>query len=70
MISPTPWSILPEWWLHTDLFAVGSTFVALNTVMYVALALVKLLPAVRPGDWFHHRNRRTETRSIHPDARP
>ncbi len=54
--------------MHSDWFAVLATFVAINTLMYAALAIAKILPKVHPGDWIHTRNKRTETRSIHPDA--
>ncbi len=63
------WGILlPRATLETPWFAVLATFVAINTVMYVALAVAKLLPPVHPGGWFTSRDRRGETRSIHPDA--
>ena len=63
------WGILlPRSTLETPWFAVLATFVAINTVMYVALAVAKLLPPVYPGSWFTSRDRRGETRSIHPDA--
>lgn len=69
-MTPTPHLIglLPESVLHSQWFAVLATLVALNTLAYVALAGVKLLPAVHPGDWLHRRERRREDRSIHPDA--
>jgi len=56
--------------LHTELFAVLSAFVAINTVMYCALTVAKVLPKVYLADWITSRNRRTETRSIHPDGPP
>ena len=43
--------------LHSGRFAVLAAFVALNTVMYVALAFAKMLPKVYPTDWFTTRNR-------------
>ena len=58
--------LLPEGVLHSEWFAVLATFVALNTVMYCALA--KVLPKVYVTDWIHTRNRRAETRSIYPDG--
>lgn len=65
----TLWGILlPRDVVDTRWFAVLATFVALNTVMYVALAVAKMLPRIYPSTWFTHRNRRRETRSIHPDA--
>jgi hypothetical protein len=58
----------PQSLLDTDWFAILATFVAINTVMYAALAAVKVLPKVyRPG-WLRTRHERGETRSIHPDA--
>jgi hypothetical protein len=63
-------SPIPESTLHSQAFVVLMTFVAINTVAYASLSIVKLLPPIRPSQWFTSRNRRTETRSIHPDARP
>ena len=60
--------LLPEALLHSSLFAVLAAFVAINTVMYSALALAKLLPKVYVTDWVHRRNQRSETRSIYPDG--
>jgi hypothetical protein len=60
--------LFPESMLHSQWFAVLATFVAINTVMYAALALAKILPKVHPSDWIRTRNQRSETRSIHPDA--
>ncbi|HJR50695.1 MAG TPA: hypothetical protein VJ794_06280 [Gemmatimonadales bacterium] len=62
--------LLPESVLGSDLFAVLAAFVAINTVMYVALAIAKMLPKVYLGDFVNGRNRRSETRSIYPDAAP
>ncbi|WP_236014357.1 hypothetical protein [Microbacterium stercoris] len=58
--------LLPESFLTSDWFAVLAAFVAVNTLMYVALATVKILPKVRLP--WSGRSRRSETRSIHPDA--
>lgn len=60
--------LLPESVLQTRWFAALATFVAINTIVYVSLAVTKLLPKVYISDWFGGRNRRSETRSIHPDA--
>jgi hypothetical protein len=54
--------------LRSEGFAMLAAFVALNTVMYVVLAIAKMLPKVYFSDLVSHRNRRSETRSIHPDA--
>jgi len=60
--------LFPEALLHTHWFAVLATFVAINTVMYAALALAKILPKVSPSDWIRKRNERSETRSIDPGS--
>lgn len=60
--------VLPESLLHSQWFAIWATFVAINTLMYAALSVAKILPKIYPSDWVHSRNRRTETRSIYPDA--
>ena len=62
--------LLPESILHSATFAVLAAFVAINTVMYGALALGKLLPKVYVADWVSPRNQRSETRSIYPDLDP
>ena len=59
--------LLPESLLHSSLFAVLAAFVAINTVMYSALALAKLLPKLYLTDWVQRANQRSETRSIYPD---
>lgn len=60
--------IFPESLLHSQWFAVWATFVAINTLMYAALSVAKILPKIYPSDWVRGRNRRTETRSIYPNA--
>jgi hypothetical protein len=60
--------LLPEGLLRSEWFAVLGAFVALNTVMYVALALAKVMPKVYVRDLFPRRYARAETRSIHPDG--
>jgi hypothetical protein len=60
--------LLPESVLRTTWFAVLSAFVAINTVMFVALAIAKILPKLYPRDWLPRTYLRAETRSIHPDA--
>jgi hypothetical protein len=60
--------LLPESVLHNDFFAVLAAFVAINTIVYVTLAVAKVLPKVYVTDWIGSRTRRAETRSIHPDA--
>jgi hypothetical protein len=56
--------------LHSELFAVLAAFVAINTVMYCVLTVAKMLPKIYVADWVTSRNRRTESRSIHPDGIP
>jgi hypothetical protein len=60
--------LLPESLMQTQWFAVLSTFVAINTVLYLTLAVIKLLPKIYISDWVPQRNRRAETRSIYPDT--
>lgn len=62
--------VFPESTLHSDAFAVLAAFVAINTVMYVALAVAKMLPKVYVSDWIRGANRRSQTRSIHPADTP
>ena len=61
--------LLPEDLLRNEFIAVLAAFVAINTIVYVTLAVAKVLPKVYVSDWFGSRNRRAETRSIDPDAR-
>ncbi|GAB3301792.1 hypothetical protein EK0264_01135 [Epidermidibacterium keratini] len=60
--------ILPESVLATHWFMILSSFVAINTVMYVALAVAKILPKLYPRDWLPRTYTRAETRSIYPDT--
>ena len=63
------WGILlPESTLREEFIAVLAAFVAINTILYVTLAVAKVLPKLYVRDWVRTRNRRSETRSIHPDA--
>ena len=59
--------LLPESVLSSDWFAVLAAFVAINTVMYVTLAVTKTLPKVHVRDLLPRHYVRSETRSIHPD---
>jgi hypothetical protein len=64
---PPPWGILlPASILDHSWFAVLSTFVAINTIMYTVLALAKIAPKIYVSDLVHRRDRRTTNRSIHP----
>lgn len=60
--------LLPEAVLRSTPVTVLAAFVAINTVMYGALAVAKMLPKVYPSSWVGGRNRRRQNRSIHPDA--
>lgn len=60
--------LLPESILRNEFVAVLAAFVAINTIVYVTLAIAKVLPKVYFGDWIGTRTRRGETRSIRPDA--
>ena len=60
--------LLPDSILRNEVIAVLAAFVAINTIVYVTLAVAKMLPTLYVRDWLSGRNRRSETRSIHPDA--
>jgi hypothetical protein len=60
--------LLPDSILRNDFIAVLAAFVAINTIVYVTLAVAKILPKIYFRDWLAASNRRSETRSIHPDA--
>ena len=60
--------LLPDSLLRTEVIAVLAAFVAINTIVYVTLAVAKILPKLYLRDWLAARNRRAETRSIRPDA--
>lgn len=61
-------SVLPEELLHTRWFAVLSSFVAVNTIVYVSLSILKMAPKVYLSDYLKQRGRRAETRSIYPNG--
>jgi len=56
--------LLPESFLQTEFFQVLAAFVAINTLMYVTLAIAKMLPRVYVSDIVRRRNRRREPRGI------
>lgn len=62
--------LLSEGLLRNELVAVLAAFVAINTIVYVTLAVAKVLPKLYVSDLVEGRNRRVETRSIHPDDAP
>ena len=59
--------VFPEAVVQSEPFAVLAAFVAINTVMYVVLAVAKILPKVYPSQWFGGRDRRVQNRSISPE---
>jgi len=60
--------LLPASFLQSGFFVILSAFVAINTIVYFALAVAKILPKVYLVDWIRGANRRSETRSIRPNA--
>lgn len=60
--------LLPAEILSSDWFSVLATFVAINTVVYLVLGMIKILPRFRFRRRHQGASRRSETRSIHPDA--
>jgi hypothetical protein len=62
--------LLPESILHSEWFGFLGALVAINTLIYAALALAKILPKLYLTDWTRRRDQRAETRSIHPDTHP
>lgn len=62
--------LLPETTLQTHWFAILATFVAINTLMYMALAIAKVLPKIYLSDFYTSRDKRRETRSIWPNDQP
>jgi len=57
--------LLSDTILASEFFAVFSTFVGINTVIYVVLAVAKILPRIYVTDWVGGRNRRVAARSIY-----
>lgn len=62
--------LFPESVMQSGWFSQLAAFVAINTVLYVTLAIIKTLPKLYLSDWVDRRDRRTESRSIYPDVRP
>ncbi|MFC7788176.1 hypothetical protein ACU045_04250 [Microbacterium sp. MAHUQ-60] len=67
MIAVPSGIVLPQSLLYSDWFGMLATFVAINTVIYVVLGVIKVLPRWRRRGHTGS-SRRSETRSIHPDA--
>lgn len=69
MAMVVAWGVLlPESFLQSNWFGILAAFVALNTVMYLALAVAKTFPKMYVSDWVQRRNTRSQTRSIYPDG--
>ena len=66
--SVLAFSVLPEELLHTRWFAVLSSFVAVNTSLYVTLSIFKIAPKLYLSDFVKGRARRSQTRSIYPNG--
>lgn len=60
--------LLPQATLGSPWFAVLAAFVAINTVMYAALAVAKMMPKLYPRDWIPRHYERAQTRSIDPGS--
>ncbi|MBU2698369.1 hypothetical protein [Pimelobacter sp. 30-1] len=60
--------LLPEALVRSHAFGILAAFVAINTVIYVALSIAKALPKVYVRDHLPRTYERAETRSIHPDG--
>ena len=61
-------TVPPESILGAPWFAVLSTFVAINTILYVSMSIFKLLPKLYLSDLVGRNGRRVETRSIYPNG--
>ncbi len=61
-------TVLPESVLGAPWFAVLSTFVAINTILYVTMSIFKILPKPYLSDVLERHGRRAETRSIFPNG--
>lgn len=60
--------LFPEALVRSHPFAILAAFVAINTVIYVALTVAKAMPKIYFGDYLPRRYVRAETRSIYPDG--
>ena len=60
--------LFPASLVQSATFSVLAALVAINTVMYGALAVAKMLPKVYPSNWVSGRSRRTQSRGIYPEA--
>ncbi|GAA2723462.1 hypothetical protein [Cellulomonas aerilata] len=61
-------ALLPATVMHAGAVRVLQAFVTINTVMYCALAVAKILPRLHPSTWLRKPRHRAEERGIHPAA--
>lgn len=59
--------LLPESLLYSSWFNVLASFVAINTVIYLVLGIMKMVPVIHFSTK-KGRERRSETRNIDPEA--
>jgi hypothetical protein len=62
--------LLDEALLQSAFVSVLASFVAVNTVIYATLAIIKLVPILRTSDFLPGRKRRSENRSIYSCLSP
>jgi hypothetical protein len=60
--------LLPESFLQSQFFVILAALVALNTTIYAALAIAKILPKIFRRRTYRKSTYRRETRSIYPDS--
>lgn len=60
--------LLPESFLESQFFVILASLVALNTTIYAALAIAKVLPKLIRSRANRSGKFRGETRSIYPDS--
>jgi hypothetical protein len=60
--------LFPQSLIESRFFVILATLVALNTTVYAALAIAKLVPKFVKPSWYRRGRTRSETRSIFPDA--
>jgi hypothetical protein len=65
-----PVLLIPTSVLESEAFQILATFVALNSLIYATLAVLKVLPKGYALFRFDGRNRRRQNRSIYPDPTP
>lgn len=68
MTIAVPVMLIPTSLLDSEFFHVLATFVALNSLIYATLAVLKVVPKGYSFVRFDGRNRRRQNRSIYPDA--